>query len=311
MTDVLRVLTPGIFTTVQDLGRPNALSSGVSTGGAMDRFAHRAANLLVGNEEGAATLECTLRGPHVVAVHSCLAAITGGDFDLRLNGSAAPAWTAIFLSEGDELTFGGRLTGGRVYLAVAGGIAADRWLGSCSTNLIAGRGGMHGRVIEGGDVIGLATARSAPSVSGRHLAENLRPAYADHVLHAIPGPHVRRLTDAGRKQLFGSSFKVSRESDRMGYRLEGPTLETTGDELLSFGLVAGAVQVPPGGRPILLMADHQTAGGYPVVAAVAGASMPVAAQLIPGDEVRFAEISVDAALRMRADQRAALDSLIS
>lgn len=311
MIDVLRVIRPGLLTTVQDLGRPNAIGSGVSPGGAMDRFAHRAANLLVGNQEGAATLELTMRGPHVVALHSCVVAITGGDFDLRLNGNPAPGWTGILLGEGDELTFEGRLAGGRAYLAVAGGIAADRWLGSCSTNLMAGRGGVHGRVISGGDVIGLAGPHPGPTISGRHLEENLRPSYADRVLHAIPGPHFRRLTAASRKLLFGSSFSVSRDADRMGYRLDGPALDAPGDELLSFGLVAGAVQLPPGGRPILLMADHQTAGGYPVVATVAGASMPVAAQLVPGDEVRFAEISVEAALRMRAAQRAALDSLIS
>jgi biotin-dependent carboxylase-like uncharacterized protein len=311
VTDVLRVIRPGLLTTVQDLGRPNAIASGVSPGGAMDRFAHRAANLLVGNEEGAATLEFTLRGPHMVAVHSCVVAITGGDFDLRINGRPAPAWTGIFLSEADELIFEGRLSGGRGYLALAGGIAADRWLGSCSTNLMAARGGMHGRPIAGGDVIALAGPSVGPPVSGRHLSENLRPAYANHVLNAIPGPQVRRLSAASRKLLFGSSFTVSRDANRMGYRLDGPALDAPGDELLSFGLVAGAVQLPAGGRPILLMADHQTAGGYPVVATVVGGSMPVAAQLVPGDDLRFAEISVDAALRLRAAQRAALDSLIS
>lgn len=310
MTEVLRVIKPGIFTTVQDLGRPNALRSGVSSGGAMDRFAHRAANLLVGNEEGAATLECAMSGPHMVALHPCIVAITGADFDLHVDGSPEPAWWAIFLKEGDELAFRGRRAGGRAYIAVAGGIAADRWLGSLSTNLLAARGGMHGRALAGGDVIAVAGRAATPAVLGSHLDSPLRPDYADHTLRAIPGPHISRLSAEARSLLFGSSFEVGRDSDRMGYRLEGPALDAAGDDLLSFGLVAGALQLPPGGRPILLMADHQTAGGYPVVATVAGASMPVAAQLVPGDEVRFAEISVEAALRMRADQRAVLDSLI-
>jgi allophanate hydrolase subunit 2 len=169
---------------------------------------------------------------------------------------------------------------------------------------------MHGRLLAGGDVVAVAGEPSAPAVSGR-LGENLRPDYADHKLRAIAGPHIKRLDAAGRKALFGSVFKVSRDADRMGYRLEGPGLDASGDELLSFGLVSGAVQVPRSGQPILLMADHQTAGGYPVVATVVSASMPVAAQLLPGDEVSFAEVSVDAALRMRAAQRAALDSLKS
>ena len=310
MTEVLRVTTPGPSTTVQDLGRPNALSSGVPTGGAMDRFAHRAANLLVGNHEGAPTLECLLRGPHLVVLDGCHIAITGGDFDLRVNGQSEPIWQALALKAGDEIVFGGRRAGGRIYIAVAGGIAADRWLGSSSTSLLAGRGGMHGRALAAGDVIQAGLLDSNRAAPGRHLAESLRPAYADRVLHAIAGPHAGRLRPAERNVLFSSTFRVSPESDRMGYRLEGAVLEPAGDELLSFGLVAGALQVPPGGRPILLMADHPTAGGYPVVVTVASASMPVAAQLVPGDDLRFAEVTVAAALRMRADQRAALDSLI-
>jgi antagonist of KipI len=277
----------------------------------MDRFAHRAANLLVGNDEGAATLECTLSGPDLVTLTSCLIAITGADFDPHVNGTPESMWTGMFLSAGDELTFAGRRSGARAYIAVAGGVAGDRWLGSVSTNLLAARGGMRGRHLVAGDLIAVAGPMSAPSISGRQLGRNLQPDYADHTLRAITGPHLRRLGTDGRKTFFTSTFKVSRDADRMGYRLEGPPLDASGDELLSFGLAAGAVQVPRSGQPILLMADHQTAGGYPVVATVAGAAMPVAAQLVPGDELRFMEVSVEAALRMRATQRAALDSLIN
>jgi antagonist of KipI len=277
----------------------------------MDRFAHRAANLLTGNDEGAATLECTLSGPVLVALQPCLVAITGADFDPQINGRSAQMWTGIFLSEGDELTFEGRRWGARAYLAVAGGIAGDRWLGSLSTSMLAARGGMHGRLLLAGDVIAIASAAAAPAISGRHLGEYHRPDYARHTLAAIAGPHLRRLGAESRKALFGSVFVVSRDADRMGYRLEGPVLEISGDELLSFGLVAGAVQVPRSGHPILLMAEHQTAGGYPVVATVASASMPVAAQLLPGDKLNFAEVTIETALRMRAAQRVALDSLIA
>lgn len=311
MSEVLRVDKPGLFTTVQDLGRPHALSSGVPAGGAMDRFAHRAANLLTGNDENAATLECTLSGPQLVALRSCLVAITGADFDPHVNGLPAPMWTGVFLSEGDELSFAGRRWGARAYIAVAGGVAGDRWLGSISTSLLAERGGMHGRLLSAGDVIAVSSAPSSPAISGRELGHHDRPSYTDQTLPAIAGPHINRLDPVSRRALFGSAFRVGRDADRMGYRLEGPVLEASGDELLSFGLVAGAVQVPRSGQPILLMADHQTAGGYPVVAAVASASMPVAAQLLPGDELRFAEVGIEAALRMRAAQRAALDSLIS
>ena len=308
---MLRVKKPGLLTTVQDLGRPNAIAAGVPPGGAMDRFAHRAANLLVANDEGAATLECTLSGPELVALHSCLVAVTGADFDPRVNGESVPMWTGMFLSREDVLTFAGRRQGGRAYIAVAGGIAADRWLGSMSTNLMTGRGGMHGRQLLAGDVVAAAGEARAPAVSGRQLGPQLRPDYANRTLRAIAGPHIRRLGAEGRKALFNAEFKVSRDADRMGYRLEGASLEASGDELLSFGLAAGAVQVPHSGQPILLMADHQTAGGYPVVATVASAAMPVAAQLLPGDRLTFAEVSVEAALKLRAAQRAALDLLKS
>jgi antagonist of KipI len=307
--DPLRVEAAGLLTTVQDLGRLNAVAAGVPPGGAMDRFAHSAANLLVGNEPGAATLECTLTGPRLVAERSCLVAITGADLDPRVNGEPTAMWTGIFLSAGDHLAFGIRRRGARAYIAVAGGVAADRWLGSQSTNLMAARGGMHGRALMAGDVVSVGAGPSTPAVSGRQLPRHLRPDYDDHSLHAIAGPHIDRLGPLGRHTLFTSAFKVSHQADRMGYRLEGPDLDSSGDELLSFGLTAGVVQLPAGGRPILLMADHQTAGGYPVIATVAGAWLPVAAQLAPGDELHFVVVSVEAALRMRRARQAALDSL--
>jgi antagonist of KipI len=308
---VLRVEAPGLSTTVQDLGRPNAIASGVPPGGAMDRFAHSAANLLVGNGPGAATLECTLSGPHVVAEQSCLVAITGADFNPHVNGKPVSGWTGVFLGRGDRLTFAGRRAGARAYIAVAGGIAGVGWLGSLSTNLMAARGGLDGMALRVGDVIDVASEPIKPTISGRRMPEHLRPDYANHTLHAIAGPHLRRLDPAGRRLLFSAEFTVTKDSDRMGYRLDGPPLETSGDELLSFGLAAGAIQLPSGGQPILLMADHQTAGGYPVVAGVVSASLPIAAQLLPGDRLRFAEATPERARLMRMALTSALDSVRS
>jgi antagonist of KipI len=309
VTAALYVEQPGLFTTVQDLGRPGAVSAGVQSGGAMDRFAHSAANLLVGNHPGQATLECTFSGPHLVAKYACLIAITGADFDPRVNGAPAPAWTSVFLGAGDRLTFGARRAGARMYLAVAGGVEGDRWLGSLSTNVMAARGGKQGRPLKSGDTVSIASEPSKPAVSGRRVPEQLRPDYSDHTLRAIAGPHVKRLNPEGHRLLFGATYRVSKDADRMGYRLEGPLLATSGDELLSFGLVPGAVQVPHNGQPILLMADHQTAGGYPVVATVVSASLPVAAQLLPGDELCFAEATVEHAQQMRKALEKALTSL--
>jgi antagonist of KipI len=310
MTDVLRVVEPGLFTTIQDLGRPQAVASGVPPGGGMDRFALTAANLLVGNDRAAPTLECTLVGPRLVAELACLIAIAGGDLDPHVNGEAVPMWTGISLQAGDVLSFGRRLGGARAYVAVEGGVVGDRWLGSMSTNVMTGRGGMHGRPLAAGDVVAAGESWHAAG-AGRVLAEELRPDYADHELRTIAGPHVQRLLSESREALFASTFTLGHDSNRMGYRLDGALLQAPGDDLLSFGLVAGVVQLPSGGRPILLMADHQTAGGYPVVAVVASASMPVAAQLAPGDDLRFVETSIEDALRMRAAQRAALESLIT
>ncbi|HVC77770.1 MAG TPA: biotin-dependent carboxyltransferase family protein [Candidatus Micrarchaeaceae archaeon] len=309
MIPALQVEKAGLLTTVQDLGRLNAIAAGVQPGGAMDRFAHSAANLLVGNDPGLATLECTLLGPALLAEQTCLIAITGADLDPRVNGAAAPLWTSLLLGPGDRLTFAGRRQGARTYIAIAGGFAADRWLGSLSTNLMTARGGQQGRPLKAGDVLSAAGKARKPGVAGRSMSEHLRPAYSDHTLHAVAGPHLKRLDPESRRQLFQSPYEVGRDSDRMGYRLDGPKLGTTGPELLSFGLVAGAVQVPPGGLPILLMADHQTAGGYPVVATVVSASLPIAAQLLPGHDLQLAEITVARAQKMRQTLAAALETL--
>jgi antagonist of KipI len=309
VTPALRVEEPGLLTTIQDLGRPNAIAAGVQSGGAMDRFAHSAANLLVGNDPGFATLECTLRGPRLVAEQKCAIAITGADLDPRVNGESVPAWVSLLLNPGDRLTFGSRRQGARTYIAIAGGFEADRWLGSFSTNLLAGRGGMHGRPLRSGDTLTVGAEPRRPAVTERSLPEHLRPDYSDHTLRAIGGPHLKRLDPGSRALLFQATYTVNRDSDRMGYRLDGPPLAVIGDELLSFGLVAGAVQVPSSGQPIVLMADHGTAGGYPVVATVVSASLPIAAQLLPGDELRLAAITPQGAQKMRRALAAALETL--
>jgi antagonist of KipI len=303
--EAFRVTHPGILTTIQDVGRPGAVASGVPAGGAMDRFAHAAANLIVGNDRGAATLECTLTGPRLVAINRCVIAITGGDL-----GPSIPMWTAVELAAGDEVAFAGRRTGARAYIAVGGGVIGDRWLGSMSTNLMCARGGAHGRALVAGEVISTGEWHDPP-VAGRTLAEQMRPDYTDRALRVIRGPHFARLTHGSQHELWTTTFTVNPSSNRMGYRLDGATLEGHGDELLSFPVLAGVIQLPSGGQPILLMADHQTAGGYPVVATVTSASMPVAAQLAPGDELRFVETSIEDALTARAAQRAALESLTS
>jgi antagonist of KipI len=305
---VLRVLQPGLLTTIQDLGRPGAIAGGVPPGGAMDRFAHRAANLIVGNAVADATLECTLTGPTLVAEAPCVVAITGADLSPELNGQAAPMWTSLAVSGGDRLSFAGRRGGGaRAYVAIAGGFGGERWLGSRSTYLLAARGGMRGRPLSAGDTLEAVADREA--IAGRTLDPPLRPDYGARVMHAMAGPHIKRLDAEGRRTFTGEAWRLSTESDRMGARLAGPVLPWSGEEVLSFGLVAGAIQLPRSGQPILLLADHQTAGGYPVIATVVSSSMPLAGQLVPGDEVRFELVTAPQARASRHGQAAALASL--
>jgi len=307
---VFRVEKPGLLTTIQDLGRPGHRGFGVPPSGAMDRFALAAGNRLVGNPDGAAGLECALNGPALTALQSCLVAVTGGDFQPCVNGEPRPNWAGFYLAEGERLTFAGRRAGARCYITVAGGLAGSRWLGSLSTYLLVEKGGLDGRTLEAGDLLSLAAPPPRPLIAGRHLSRRHLPAYSQEpVLAALPGPHHARLSRPSRSLIWKSAFEVSRDADRMGYRLSGPQLELTGKELLSLGLTMGAVQLPPGGQPILLMADHQTAGGYPVVLGVARASLPLAAQLLPGDKLTFREVTLAAAQDQWRRLRSALDSI--
>jgi antagonist of KipI len=307
---VLLVEKPGLLTTVQDLGRPGHRKFGVPPSGAMDRFALAAANRLVGNPEGAAGLECALNGPVLLALQPCLVAVTGADFTPSVNGAEVPPWTGVYLAAGERLSFAGRRWGARCYIAVAGGLAGSRWLGSVATYLLVEKGGFDGRTLEARDVLSLATPAPRPLIAGRHLSRRLLPPYGrEPALSAVPGPHYGRLNRASRSALLKSTFAVSRDADRMGFRLEGPPLTLSGSELLSIGLTMGAVQLPIGGQPILLMADHQTAGGYPVILGVARAALPLAAQLLPGDRLTFKEVDAGDAQEEWHRMREALEQI--
>ncbi len=212
MIAALRVEKAGVFATLQDLGRVRHRSSGVPVGGAMDRFALMAANRLVGNELGATCLEVLLGGTVLVAEGDCIVAIAGGDMDPRVNGQEVPGWTGIALATGDRLRFGSRRTGARAYVAVAGGLAGDRWLGSRSTNLLVGRGGTGGRAVRASDVLTLAAPPLNTAIPGLHLPAAARPLYPERgvaELAAVLGPQIAWLTDASRRLLFEQEYLVS------------------------------------------------------------------------------------------------------
>jgi biotin-dependent carboxylase-like uncharacterized protein len=313
VTATLQVEDPGLFSTVQDLGRPGTRHTGVPLGGAMDRFALAAANLLVGNPEAVGALECALSGPTLVALRPCLVAITGADFDPAVNGRPAPNWTSLFLAEGDRLAFGGRRRGARCYVAIAGGLAADRWLGSVGTDLAAARGGLRGRPLRAGDELRTTEPPPrGPRVAGRHLMAALRPAYSDRPrLATVAGPHVSCLSLDARRLFFEETFVVSDAIDRGSYRLTGPQLATNGDAPAGpFALCNGCVQVlRSSGQAVIQMADHEPAGSDPAVAGVARADQPLVAQLMPGDRLMFEEVAPEEASARWRRLRSGLEAL--
>ena len=276
----IKILRAGMLTTVQDLGRRGHRASGVPLSGAMDAFALRVANLLVGNAENAAALEFTLRGPELEFSADTVVAVGGGDF------GALPLWQPVHVAAGTRINFSAARLGCRGYLAIAGGFDVAPVLGSRSTYLRAALGGHDGRALRDGD--GLHAPGLVPHVAGRwHIDERILPAYS-----AAPVVRVVRGAQADEFGALGdATFSVSQKSDRMGVRLAGPALgrKETGD-LISMTVVPGTIQVPPDGQPIVLMADAQTIGGYPQIAHVIGVDLPLVAQLRPGDTVRFREI---------------------
>ena len=301
----IRIVTGGLQTTVQDLGRIVC--------GAMDRLALRIGNMLVGNDDGAAALEASFIGPAITFEQPALIALTGGDLEATINGTAVPAWHAISVPEGATLRCSHPKIGCRSYIAVAGGIDVPLVFGSRSTYLRAQFGGHEGRALRSGDALltGAPTPQSmriadalresgAAAVTARwSVSGSLRPRYSDDpVVRLIPGAHFELLDDESRDRLTAGTFYISPSSDRMGYRLASVTLSLREPvELLSEGVAFGTIQLPPGGEPIVLMADHQTTGGYPRVGVVASIVVPLVAQLKPGDRLRFHMISVDEAHR--------------
>lgn len=288
------VVRPGMLTTVQDLGRRGLQHLGVPVAGPMDWWCHEAANRLAGNPPEAALLEITLIGPELEFSRDAIAVVTGAHFELTVSGRPGVMNQAFAVGAGERLSFGRRLTGARAFLAVDGGFAVPAVLGSRATHVRAALGGHKGRALKRGDSLALGEPVEAVAVTQVSAPPHL-PVPSPAVLRAIPGP------DAVGGAFWDDVFEISPESDRMGYRLDGPGLETAGTHLSS-GVAMGTVQVTPSGTAVLLMADRATSGGYARAATVITADLPIAGQLAPGDRVRFAR--VDARLA-----RAALDGM--
>jgi antagonist of KipI len=282
----LVVVRPGLLTTVQDLGRWGYQDRGVPVAGPMDAFSHRLANRLVGNDDEAAALEVTLLGPELRATGDALCAVTGADFELFVDQQRVECGQPFQLKSGATLRFGRRLAGARSVLAFRGGIDVPPVLGSRATSLVSGMGPFGGRALGAGDIVPIGLARTP--ASPRPAGQPLRLPTGGARLRVIPGPHEACFASPALERLFSSAFTVTPQSNRMGFRLEGPELSYgESAEILSDATPHGSLQVPRSGQPILLMADRQTTGGYPKIATVIAADLPVAGQLAPGDWIRF------------------------
>jgi antagonist of KipI len=290
---LFRVVKPGFFTTVQDLGRTGFLRFGVPVSGAMDDFSFQLANMLVGNHPNDACLEITVIGPELEALSDTQIALGGGDLPPLVNNEEVTMWQTINIERGDVVSFGKLRNGCRAYLSVRGGINVPLVLGSRATYTRCQLGGVQGRQLKIGDV--LEGFDSANPLNHRlALPDDSVPDFNSEVhVNAVLGPHLDRFTQKGVATFLSSSYAVTFEADRMGYRTEGPAIElkTTGD-VISDAILPGAVQVPSDGKPIIMMKDAQTTGGYAKIAAVVTSDIHVLGQMKPNDKAHFHEISL-------------------
>lgn len=301
--DVFSVLTPGAYTTVQDNGRYGYQQMGIPVSGALDSFAFRVANMLVGNSVNCAVLEITVMGPRIEVLSDADIAITGAEMGMTLNDRPVECWRSFRVKSGDILDIHQVKSGCRAYLAVTGGIDVLDVMGSRSTYVGGNIGGYYGRSLKQGDII--KRGRGLLLDTERHLSSSVIPQYSSHiVIRAVPGPQ-DDFFDEGLKTLFKSEFMVSAKADRMGYRLQGPVInhrEEMPKSIISEPSVPGGVQVPADGQPIILLVE-QTVGGYTKIATVISTDLSRVAQATPGDTICFEQVSLETAHALYHDRQ--------
>jgi biotin-dependent carboxylase-like uncharacterized protein len=312
----IKVINPGLSTTVQDLGRPGYYHLGIPLSGGMDRFSLRAANMLVGNEEGAAVLEAVFMGPELEFTADALVAVTGAELPPKLAGEAQPTWTAFKVKAGQMLSFDFLKSGARAYIAVQGGIDVPVVLGSRSTYTLGALGGHEGRKLAAGDTLPTG-AGAKPAKEGRAIPAHLRrmPG-APAELRALPGLYWHRITEAAGNGFFSDTWKVAPEADRIGYRFKGgkplefvprkPPFGAGSDpsNIVDACYPYGSIQVPGGTEPIVLHRDAVSGGGYFMVGTVVSADMDLIGQLQPHTPAKFVKVDMNGALRARHDREA-------
>jgi antagonist of KipI len=299
---VIQVLDPGLFTTVQDLGREGFGPLGVSPSGAADAISLRLGNRLVGNAEGAAGLEMTLLGGTIAFPEGAVLALTGSDFGATLDGKPLALWCSFEAKAGQALRLGPTRSGARCYLCIRGGIETKLFLGSASTHVLSGLGGHEGRALRKGDVLKVGAA-SGPGRIRRLSARAKHEMQPRTVLRITPGPQRERFSESAQRLFYESKYRVAEESNRMGIRLEGAAIPApSGGETVSEGVALGAIQVPEGGKPIILFVEQQTTGGYPKIANVISADFHTLGQLRPRDEIRFERVDWETARSLLNEQ---------
>jgi biotin-dependent carboxylase-like uncharacterized protein len=305
---VIQVLTPGLSTTVQDLGREGFGPMGVSPSGAADPVALRIGNRLAGNSEGAAALEMALLGGTFSFPDGGVVALAGSDFGAKLDGAPIPCWTSIEILPGGTLSLGSTRSGARCYLCVQGGIAVEAFLGSASTHILSGLGGFDGRPLRRGDVLryGLPGASFKKRSVAPEALQRLSPR---KLLRVTAGPQADWFPETSVRLFHDGVYRVSEASNRMGLRLEGPEIpRSVRREMISEGVALGAIQVPDNGLPIILFVEQQTTGGYPKIANVISADLSSVGQLRPRDEVRFQQVDFEEAHALNIEEEGLLQS---
>lgn len=304
----IEVQSPGLLTTVQDLGREGFGPLGVSASGAADAVSLRLGNRLAGNPQGAAGLEMTLLGGTFLFPQGATIALTGSDFGATLEGAPLQLWKSIEVSPGQTLRVSSTRSGARCYLCVHGGIVVKPFLSSASTHLLSGLGGHHGRALRKGDVlhIGSPTASLQNRALAAQAQERLSPR---KTLRVTPGPQSELFPDAAQQLFYRATHRVAEESNRMGLRLEGPHLaHAPSGEMVTEGVSIGAVQITAAGLPIILFVEQQTTGGYAKIANVISADLHSLGQLRPRDEIRFERVDWDTARALLLEQEQLLTS---
>jgi antagonist of KipI len=304
----IQIQAPGLFATVQDLGRDGFGPIGVSPSGAADPISLRLGNRLVMNDQSAAGLEMALLGGTFSFPQGAVLALTGSDFGATLDDSVLEMWTSVNVRPGQTVRLGPTRSGARCYLCVHGGIAVTPFLGSASTQILGGLGGFEGRALRKGDVleVGPKTESFHKRVVASQVAEQLS---RHRSLRVTRGPQADWFPPSSRRTFYAEHYRIREQCDRMGVRLEGASvLQPNGKRMITEGASLGAVQVPPGGSPIILFVEQQTTGGYPKIANVISADLHRIGQLRPRDEVQFTEVTIEIARSVFIEQEELLAS---